>query len=164
MREILLSQFQSIGGPILALLILVSVIATATVIVKLFTLSRLGVGRRKVADEALKRWGFRYVTVAFTWVKTTKNGHWHMGTGYYTRANPEMCLLGIAGNMGLPKSRGVRQLIVEPVREHSRKPDSLRGDIEAMFDGPYVELFARSQREGWAAWGNETSKFMEAAE
>lgn len=56
MREILLSQFQSIGGPILALLILVSVIATATVIVKLLTLSRLGVGRRRVADEALKRW------------------------------------------------------------------------------------------------------------
>lgn len=56
MREILISQFQSIGGPILAVLILVSVIATATVIVKLLTLSRLGVGRRKVADEALKRW------------------------------------------------------------------------------------------------------------
>jgi N6-adenosine-specific RNA methylase IME4 len=65
--------------------------------------------------------------------------------------------------MGLPKSRGVRQLIVEPLREHSRKPDRVRADIEAMFDGPYVELFARSQRPGWDSWGNETQKFEEAA-
>lgn len=116
------------------------------------------------AIEVMKAWGFRYVTVAFTWAKrTSTDAAWHLGTGYYTRANPEMCLLGLAGRMGLPKSRAVRQLIVEPVREHSRKPDRVCSDIEAMFDGPYVELFARSIRPGWARWGNETDKFAEAA-
>ena len=115
--------------------------------------------------EVLKHWGFRYTTVAFTWAKrTSTDASWHMGTGYYTRANPESCLLGIAGEMGLPTSRAVRQLIVEPVREHSRKPDRIRPDIEALFDGPYVELFARSQRDGWDCWGNETGRFAEAAE
>ena len=114
--------------------------------------------------EVLKHWGFRYVTVAFTWAKrTSTDADWHLGTGYYTRANPETCLLGIAGQMGLPKSRSVRQLIVEPVREHSRKPDRVRSDIEAMFDGPYAELFARSRRPGWDSWGNDTDRFEAAA-
>lgn len=114
--------------------------------------------------DALRAWGFRYVTVAFTWAKRTKlDAAWHLGTGYYTRANPETCLLGIAGRMGLPKSRAVRQLVVAPVREHSRKPERIHGDIEAMFDGAYAELFARSRRPGWDCWGNDLDKFGVAA-
>ncbi|MDB5683171.1 MAG: hypothetical protein JWM75_869 [Sphingomonas bacterium] len=110
--------------------------------------------------ETMRRWGFRYVTTAFTWAKRTRRDTgWHLGTGYYTRANCEMCLLGMIGSMGLPKSRSVRQLIVEPVREHSRKPDRVAGDIKAMFDGPYVELFARRRRKGWESWGNDVDRF-----
>ena len=108
-------------------------------------------------------WGFRYVSVAFHWAKQTKHGRWHMGTGYGTRANVETCLLGMAGEICLPRDRSVRRLVVEPVREHSRKPDRIRADIERLYDGPYLELFARSARPGWAAWGNETSKFVEVA-
>ena len=114
--------------------------------------------------DALRAWGFRYVTVAFTWAKRTKrDAGWHLGTGYYTRANPETCLLGMTGRMGLPKSRGVRQLVIEPVREHSRKPDRIHGDIEAMFDGPYAELFARSRKPGWDVWGDQADRFGVAA-
>lgn len=116
-----------------------------------------------VGLAAMKRWGFRYTTVAFTWAKRTRlDAGWHLGTGYYTRANPEMCLLGIAGSLGLPKSRGVRQLVVEPLREHSRKPDRIHGDIEALFDGQYCELFARQRRPGWDAWGNQLDRFADA--
>lgn len=46
-----------------------------------------------------------------------------------------------------------------PRREHSRKPDTLHRIIEACSPGPYLELFAREQRPGWATWGNETGKF-----
>jgi N6-adenosine-specific RNA methylase IME4 len=114
--------------------------------------------------DVMRAWGFRYVSVAFTWAKRTKlDTGWHMGTGYYTRANPEMCLLGMAGRSGIPASRGVRQLIVEPIREHSRKPDRVYSDIERMFAGPYVELFARSTRPGWSSWGNQVGKFDEVA-
>lgn len=110
--------------------------------------------------ETLRRWGFRYTSVAFTWAKrTSRDAAWHMGTGYYTRGNPETCLLGMMGRLER-KSGGVRQLIVEPVREHSRKPDRVADDIVRLFgDLPRVELFARTKRPGWDAWGNQVDRF-----
>lgn len=110
--------------------------------------------------EVLKAWGFTYKTVAFTWAKRTKlDTGWHIGTGYTTRSNPEMCLLGMMGS--LPRrSASVRQLVVEPIREHSRKPDRIPDDIVKLYgDLPRIELFARTSRPGWSAWGNETGKF-----
>lgn len=110
--------------------------------------------------EVLKAWGFYYKTVAFTWAKRTKlDTGWHMGTGYTTRSNPEICLLGMMGS--LPRrDAGVRQLIVEPVREHSRKPDRVADDIVRLFgDLPRVELFSRTRRPGWSHWGREVGKF-----
>lgn len=44
-------------------------------------------------------------------------------------------------------------------REHSRKPDEILGYVESLVSGPYLELFARTQRPGWHSWGNETDKF-----
>lgn len=122
------------------------------------------------AFEVIETWGFAYLTVAFTWVKTTSRGGRHFGTGYWTRANPEICLLAACGH---PKrlSAGVAQLletvheegdaIFAPLREHSRKPDEVRERIERLVSGPYAELFARQQRPGWDAWGNETEKFSQ---
>jgi N6-adenosine-specific RNA methylase IME4 len=49
--------------------------------------------------------------------------------------------------------------IIEPAREHSRKPDCVHDRIERLVDSPYLELFARIQRRGWTAWGNETTRF-----
>jgi len=127
------------------------------------------------ALEVGAAWGFEFKTVAFYWAKLRREtSHrakdmealdhkaFPMGTGYWTRANPEMCLLFTRGQ---PKrlSAGVRKLIVEPRREHSRKPDRVRADIEALCSGPYCELFARSSAPGWDAWGNETDKFEVAA-
>lgn len=114
--------------------------------------------------ETLKQWGFRYVTKAFTWVKLNPSGEgYFMSTGYYTRANDETCLLGIKGKMRR-QDAAVRQLVVEPRREHSRKPDRIADDIIRLFgERPRIELFARTQRPGWDCWGNETSKFEEAA-
>lgn len=50
-----------------------------------------------------------------------------------------------------------------PRREHSRKPDGIREEIVAQVDGPYLELFARTQPEGWDVWGNQTERFGAAA-
>lgn len=110
--------------------------------------------------RVMRSWGFRYVTVAFTWAKRTKRDEgWHMGTGYYTRANPEMCLLGVTGRMSRA-SAAVRQLIVAPLREHSRKPDEVYTGIEQLFgDQRRVDLFSRQRRAGWDSWGNQTDKF-----
>ena len=48
--------------------------------------------------------------------------------GYYTRSNPEMCLLATKGK---PKrlSKSVRQLIVSKLEQHSKKPDEIRNRI-----------------------------------
>ena len=113
--------------------------------------------------EALRlidAWGFTYKTVAFTWIKTTKDGQPAFGTGYWTRKSSELCLLATRGK---PKrlSRGVRQGILEPRREHSRKPDCVYERIEKLVEGPYLEIFARTQKQGWDSIGNESDKFKE---
>lgn len=115
------------------------------------------------AIEAMKIWGFRFTTVLFTWTKEKPSGAEHIGTGYYTRANPEMCLLGMMGSMPV-RDHGVRQWRHSPVREHSRKPDEFVDDLVRLFgDVPRVELFARTARPGWDVWGNQTEKFEAVA-
>ena len=108
------------------------------------------------ALEVIKAWGFKYKTVGFTWAKQNKNYlGMFTGLGYWTRSNPEMCLLATKGK---PKriSKSVRQLIHAPRREHSRKPDRIRHDIVNLCgDLSRIELFARQKFDGWDAWGNE---------
>lgn len=115
---------------------------------------------------AIEQWGFRYKTCAFSWIKGnntqpdffTEEIQVQMGMGYWTRSNSEVCLLATRGK---PKrlNADVRQGIIAPRREHSRKPDGIHQRIERLVAGPYVELFARETRPGWDCWGNETSKF-----
>lgn len=118
-----------------------------------------------------KKWGFTFKTVGFYWAKTRRVGStrgdrfddpvrraFPMGTGYWTRANPEQCLLFSRGKPKRIKA-DVEKLIVSPRREHSRKPDCVYERIERLVDGPYLELFARQSRQGWTTWGNEATKF-----
>jgi N6-adenosine-specific RNA methylase IME4 len=51
-----------------------------------------------LAFKCIEKWGFKYKTVASTWVKTTKNG-FHFGGGNWTRSNPEIYLLATKGNI-----------------------------------------------------------------
>jgi N6-adenosine-specific RNA methylase IME4 len=106
--------------------------------------------------DLAKAWGFEFKTVAFVWSKG------RIGMGYWTRKQAEICLLFTKGK---PRriSKGVRQVIEAPRREHSRKPDEQYARIQALVAGPYLELFARQQWPGWSAIGNETSKFEVAA-
>ena len=41
--------------------------------------------------------------------------------------------------------------------------DGEMGVCEALSDGPYLELFSRSSRDGWDAFGNEMGKFKGVA-
>ena len=108
------------------------------------------------AFEVIKAWGFEYKTVAFTWAKQNrKSPGFFTGLGYWTRGNPEMCLLATKGR---PKrvSKSVSQLVIDTRREHSRKPDRIRDDIVNLCgDLPRIELFARQKTKGWDVWGNE---------
>lgn len=114
------------------------------------------------AIALMAAWGFTFKS-AGAWAKQSSTGEkWAFGTGYCFRSAAEFYLLG---TIGKPKvqCRGVRNLIVAPVREHSRKPIDLHMHAECLFDGPYAELFARETRSDWECWGNQTDKFTEAA-
>jgi N6-adenosine-specific RNA methylase IME4 len=114
----------------------------------------------------IKDWGFQYKTCAFLWAKARAsqlemfqdNYAVQIGLGYWTRANSEACLLATCG---APKrlDASVRQAIIEPRREHSRKPACIYDRIERLVGGPYIELFARNARPGWDSWGNEVGKY-----
>jgi N6-adenosine-specific RNA methylase IME4 len=122
------------------------------------------------ALSLIETWGFNYKTCAFAWIKGDarqieffkEETKADMTLGYWTRANSEVCLLATRGK---PKrlNAGVRQAIIEPRREHSRKPDCVYQRIERLVAGPYLELFARSTRPGWSSWGNQVGKFGEVA-
>jgi N6-adenosine-specific RNA methylase IME4 len=111
--------------------------------------------------ETMKAWGFEYKTCAFAWMKkNSKSKGLFAGMGYYTRANVEICLLGTRGSPNkFRKAKNIKQAILSRRREHSRKPDCVHQRIEKLFKGPYVELFARTPRDGWVTWGNQTQKF-----
>ncbi|MEC9369532.1 MAG: MT-A70 family methyltransferase [Pseudomonadota bacterium] len=112
------------------------------------------------ALELIEAWGFEYKTVGFYWVKQNAKHEqsYFTGLGYWTRANPEQCLLATRGKPKR-KAKDVRRLVVEPRREHSRKPDEIRCRIERLVDGPYLELFGRETKAGWHCWGNEARLF-----
>lgn len=121
-----------------------------------------------------RSWGFRFKTDVFYWAKQRLIGgnqinlftgdipEPRIGFGYWSRKQVESCWLFTRGS---PRrlSKGVRQLIVEPRREHSRKPDAQYERIEALVAGPRLELFARASRPGWDCWGNEVGKFEATA-
>lgn len=123
------------------------------------------------ALDVMKEWGFRYSSIAFTWIKLkagTEPGQFtplhlfeedlFLGLGLTTRKNSELCLLGRRGS---PKRlhKDVREVILSPVREHSRKPDETYERIERYCVGPYLDLFSRQERHGWVSWGNERNRF-----
>ena len=108
--------------------------------------------------EVIKAWNFEYKTVGFYWIKENKNQtnmRFWKGPGYYTRCNPEICLLATKGS---PKRIGtnVDKLVLASRDVHSKKPDIIRNKIVELFgDIPRIELFARTKCDGWDCWGNE---------
>jgi N6-adenosine-specific RNA methylase IME4 len=114
------------------------------------------------ALELIEAWGFKFKTIGFVLVKAEPGADCvcadgkglHLGMGYHTRSNAEPCLLA---SRATPErlDKGVHQVIVAPVGEHSAKPDEAFKRIERLYPGPYLELFARRPREGWTVWGNE---------
>lgn len=108
------------------------------------------------ALSVIKSWGFTYKTIGFQWVKQNKSGEgFFFGLGRWMRGNSECCLLAVKGK---PKrmANNISQLIIDPLRKHSQKPDIVREKIVSLIgDLPRIELFARQHVEGWDCWGNE---------
>lgn len=117
------------------------------------------------AIQVMKAWGFEYKTAAFVWVKTYRSGKLFWGMGAYTRANAEVCLLGVTPSFQAKnkiQSHKVSQIIQAPFAGHSVKPDEARQRIVQLIgDAPRIELFARQRAPGWDAWGDEIEEMEE---
>ena len=107
--------------------------------------------------DVMRAWGFEYKT-NIVWEKVRHDGQPDgRGVGFYFRNVTEILLFGIRGtsNRTLAPARSQVNLIRTVKREHSRKPDEMVSLIEACSPGPYLEMFARGDRDGWAMWGNQ---------
>lgn len=112
------------------------------------------------ALKVMKAWGFKYKTAAFVWIKKNKKTNSNFwGMGAWTRANAEVCLIGISSKTKAAqcvRSHAVHQVIESAVEKHSKKPDEVRLRIEMLLgEVPRIELFARQHTDGWDCWGNE---------
>ena len=107
----------------------------------------------------MKAWGFEYKG-NIIWEKVRKDGAPDgRGVGFYFRNVTEMLLFGVRGknNRTLEPARSQVNLIRSQKREHSRKPDEIIPIIEQCSPSPYIELFARGNRDGWAMWGDQAT-------
>ena len=110
--------------------------------------------------EVMKAWGFSYKS-NLIWQKVRKDGGPDgRGVGFYFRNVTEVILFGVRGKNArtLAPGRSQVNIISTRKREHSRKPDEQFALIESCSPGPYLELFARGQRKGWALWGNQADE------
>ncbi len=107
--------------------------------------------------KTIDAWGFKYHSLGFNWIKLNKKADtpfW--GMGYYTRQNPEICLVATKGNKFKPLVRNIHSVVMTPIEEHSKKPDIVRDNIVKIIgDLPRIELFARQKTDGWDVFGNE---------
>jgi N6-adenosine-specific RNA methylase IME4 len=109
--------------------------------------------------QVMAAWGFGYKT-NLVWHKLRKDGGSDgRGVGFYFRNVTELLLFGTRGRNARTLAPGRRQVnyLGTRKREHSRKPDEQYPVIEACSPAPYLELFARGGRAGWAGWGDQAA-------
>ena len=110
--------------------------------------------------ELVRMWGFEYKTL-LTWVKGRfEAGRLvaHIGTGNYFRNNTEHVLFGVRGSLPV-LNHDTPTAFIAPRGEHSEKPAAFYDIVQHMSMGPYLDVFARSQRFGFDTWGDEAFDF-----
>lgn len=110
------------------------------------------------AFDVIEAWGFeKEPTTTITWGKPGPG----LGRGW--RSSTEF-LIGARDRRRRPYlSTHPGTLVLAPRGAHSEKPEEFQNLIETMSPGPYLEMFARRQREGWDVWGNEVESTLELA-
>jgi len=110
--------------------------------------------------DVVRAWGFTYVTM-ISWFKTGRPG-----LGQYFRGVTEHALFARRGcppYRTLPSGKRAQGLtgFSAPRGAHSEKPLQIHKWAELVSPGPRLEMFARSRRRGWDAWGNEAPTTLE---
>lgn len=99
------------------------------------------------AFSVAEGWGFRYKQ-ALVWHKRDGN----MG-GSVAPCSAEFLLVCVKGTPRVLAKASSSVVLASQSKQHSRKPDEFMDIVERVSPGPYVELFSRSPRMGWDAWG-----------
>jgi N6-adenosine-specific RNA methylase IME4 len=127
--------------------------------------------RLDVAMACLAAWRLHFRGVAFVWVKSRKDGGPIGAQGVrpsIVKPTAEYVLAASRVGKGRPMKlgdEGVSNVILAPRRAHSQKPDEITASIERLYpEARRLELFARTERPGWDAWGDEVGKLGRAAE
>jgi len=107
------------------------------------------------AKELLDKWGFDYKGI-LVWDKKK------IGMGHWLSMQCEFCLIGIKGKPIWENTKW-RDIIREPRREHSRKPETFYKMVEEITVGRRLDVFSREKRKGWDVFGNDTEKFKRLA-
>jgi N6-adenosine-specific RNA methylase IME4 len=116
------------------------------------------------AFDVLRAWGFTYSTT-LTWAKNVMGG----GLGGAFGISTEFCLFARRGSLKAHGRVGgtwfnwKRPYDERGKPRHSAKPREFIAMVEDVSPGPYLEMFARENRPGWAAWGNECDSIVLAA-
>ena len=97
--------------------------------------------------RVLNAWGFKQGAM-LVWSKPPKGV-----CGTYV-CSVEFCIFARRGNLQ-HKRRQLGTCYQWPRSGHSAKPEAFLDMVESVSPGPYLELFARRNRLGWATWGNE---------
>jgi N6-adenosine-specific RNA methylase IME4/ParB-like chromosome segregation protein Spo0J len=103
------------------------------------------------AFELLRNWGFTY-KATMVWDKEK------MGMGRNIRLQCEFCLLATKGNPIIQGS-ATRDIMREPRRQHSRKPECFYEMVETITIGNRLDYFSRENRNGWSVYGADLNKF-----
>lgn len=78
--------------------------------------------------------------------------------GHYVSVQHEILVLCTRGSCTPDRLTPMLDSVVScppPSEDHSAKPPIFRGFLERLWDGPYLELFASANVEGWTCWGND---------
>jgi N6-adenosine-specific RNA methylase IME4 len=106
----------------------------------------------------LREWGFKPSERLIAWVKPG------LGLGSGFREAMEFIMFAVRGNLPLRRHdqpdwfdwpEPPFQWFEGPRGAHSEKPQEFYDLVRQCSPGPYLDVFARKQREGWEVWGNE---------
>ena len=99
--------------------------------------------------DLLKKWGFKY-HLTLTWDKGRGLTHF----GFHRKT--EFCLFAYKGKLNHEvKGKSIHSVMYEYNKGHSIKPDIFFSEIERKFPAPYLDMFARKDRDGWCVFGDE---------